>query len=54
MRRKGKFDTKDHEGILVGYEIERTTYMVFILENGILDESVNVTFDEMKFPSTKI
>ena len=48
--KKGKFDTKAHEGIFVGYGIERTTYGVFILEHRIIDESVNVTFDETKFP----
>ena len=48
--KKGKSDTKAHEGIFVGYGIERTTYRVFIVEHKIIDESVNVTFDETKFP----
>ena len=46
----GKFDTKAHEGIFMGYGIERTTYRVFILKHRIIDESVNVTFNETKFP----
>ena len=32
----------------MGYGIERTTYRVFILEHRIIDESVNVTFDETR------
>ena len=46
--KKGKFDTKAHESIFVGYRIERTTYMVFILEHKIIYKSVYVTFNETK------
>ncbi|KAK1363984.1 hypothetical protein POM88_039545 [Heracleum sosnowskyi] len=48
--KKGKFDTKAYEGIFMGYALERSAYRVYLLEHRVIDESVNVTFDETKFP----
>ena len=46
----GKFDSKAHEGIFMGYSTERTSYRVFVIEHNTIEESVNVTFDETEFP----
>ena len=34
----------------MGYSIERTTYKVFVIEHNTIEKSVNVIFDETKFP----
>ena len=47
--RRGKFEAKAHEAIFVGYS--RRSYMVYIIGQHQVKESVNVTFDDTKFPN---
>ena len=46
---RGKFETKAHEAIFVGYG--RRSYKVYLIDGHIVKESVNVTFDDTKLPS---
>ncbi|KAL8124103.1 hypothetical protein AgCh_011924 [Apium graveolens] len=46
-----KFDPKSSEGIFLGYSITSKAYRVFNLKNLVVEESMNVTFDESKPPS---
>ena len=46
--RRGKFETKTHEAIFLGYS--RRSYRVFVVNQQQLKESVNVTFDDTKLP----
>ena len=47
--RRGKFEAKAHEAIFFGYS--RRSYRVYIIGQNQVKESVNVTFDDTKFPS---
>ena len=47
--RRGKFEAKAHEAIFVGYS--RRSYRVYIIGQHQVKESVNVTFDDIKFPN---
>ena len=47
--RRGKFEAKAHEAIFVGYS--RRSYRVYIIGQHQVKESVNVTFDDTKFPN---
>ena len=47
--RIGKFKAKAHEAIFVGYS--RRSYRVYIIGQHLVKESVNVTFDDTKFPN---
>ena len=46
---RGKFEAKAHEVIFVGYS--RRSYRVYIIGQHQVKESVNVTFDDTKFPN---
>ena len=46
---RGKFEAKAHEAIFVGYG--RRSYRVYIIDQQVVKESVNVTFDDTKLPS---
>ena len=45
---RGKFEAKAQEAIFIGYS--RRSYMVFVVDQQQLKESVNVTFDDTKLP----
>ena len=47
--KRGKFDAKAQEAIFVGYS--RRSYRVYLVGSHTVKESVNVTFDDTKFPS---
>ena len=47
--RRGKFEAKAHEAVFVGYS--RRSYRVYIIGQHQVKESVNVTFDDTKFPN---
>ena len=47
--RRGKFEAKAHEAVFVGYS--RRSYMVYIIGQHQVKESVNVTFDDTKLPN---
>ena len=47
--RRGKFEAKAYEAIFVGYS--RRSYRVYIIGQHQVKESVNVTFDDTKFPN---
>ncbi|KAK1401416.1 hypothetical protein POM88_001021 [Heracleum sosnowskyi] len=47
--KRGKFDAKAQEAIFVGYS--RRSYRVYLVGSHTLKESVNVTFDDTKFPN---
>ena len=49
---RGKFEAKAHEAIFVGYS--RRSYRVYIIGQHHVKESVNVTFDDTKFPNIQI
>ena len=50
--RRGKFEAKEHEAVFVGYS--RRSYRVYIIGQHQVKESVNVTFDNTKFPNIQI
>ena len=47
----GKFESKAHEGIFLGYLLESKAYMVYVIDHKKFIESINVTFDDNKLPS---
>ena len=47
----GKFESKAHEGIFLGYSLESKAYRVYMIDNKKVIESMNVTFDDNKLPS---
>ena len=47
----GKFESKAHEGIFLGYSLESKAYRVYVINNKKVIESMNVTFDDNKLPS---
>ena len=47
-----KFDPKSSEGVFLGYSNTRKSYQVFNLKTLMVEESLNVVFDESK-PSSK-
>ena len=46
---RGKFEAKAHEAVFVGYS--RRSYRVYIIGQHQVKESVNITFDDTKFPN---
>ena len=50
----GKFESKAHEGIFLGYSLESKAYRVYVIDHKKVIESMNVTFDDNKFPSIQI
>ena len=46
--RRGKFEAKAHEAVLVAYS--KRSYMVYIIGQHQVKESVNVTFDDIRLP----
>ena len=44
----GKFETKDDEGIFVGYPLTTRAFRVFNLRTRNIVESINVSFDDGK------
>ena len=49
-----KFDPKSSEGIFLGYSTNSKAYRVFNLKTLVVEESMNVAFDESKPPSKYI
>ena len=47
----GKFESKAHEGIFLGYSLESKAYRVYVVDHKKVIESMNVTFDDNKLPS---
>ena len=47
----GKFESKAHEGIFLGYSLESKAYMVYVIDHKKVIESMNVTFHDNKLPS---
>ena len=47
----GKFESKAHEGIFLGYSLESKAYRVYVIDHEKVIESMNVTFDDNKLPS---
>ena len=47
--RRGKFETKAHEAVFVGYSIR--SYRVYIIGQHQVKESFNVIFDDTKLPN---
>ena len=47
----GKFESKAHEGIFLGYSLESKAYEVYVIDHKKVIESMNVTFDDNKLPS---
>ena len=47
----GKFESKAHEGIFLGYSLESKGYRVYVIDHKKVIESMNVTFDDNKLPS---
>ena len=50
----GKFESKAHEGIFLGYSMESKAYMVYVIDHKKVIESINVSFDDNKLPSIQI
>ena len=50
----GKFESKAHEGIFLGYSLESKSYRVYVIDHKKLIESMNVTFDDNKLPSIQV
>ena len=46
----GKFESKAHEGIFLGYSLESKDYRVYVIDHKKVIESMNVTFDDNKLP----
>ena len=47
----GKFESKAHEEIFLGYSLESKAYRVYVIDHKKVIESMNVTFDDNKLPS---
>ena len=47
----GKFESKAHEGIFLGYSLESKAYRVYVIDHKKVIESMNVTFDDNKLSS---
>ena len=47
----GKFESKAHEGIFLGYSLESKAYRVYVIDHKKVIESMNVTFYDNKLPS---
>ncbi|KAL8147637.1 hypothetical protein AgCh_005094 [Apium graveolens] len=47
----GKFDVKAKEFIFLGYSLESKAYIVYVMSDQKVVESLNVTFDDAKLPS---
>ena len=47
----GKFESKEHEGIFLGYSLESKAYRVYVIVHKKVIESMDVTFDDNKLPS---
>ena len=47
----GKFESKAHEGIFLGYSLKSKAYRVYVIDHKKVIESMNVTFDDNKLPS---
>ena len=47
----GKFESKAHERIFLGYSLESKAYRVYVIDHKKVIESMNVTFDDNKLPS---
>ena len=47
----GKFESKAHEGIFLGYSLESKAYRVYVIDHKKVIESMNVTFDDNKLQS---
>ena len=50
----GKFESKAHEGIFLGYSLESKAYRVYVIDHKKVIESMNVTFDDNKIPSIQV
>ena len=50
----GKFESKAHEGIFLGYSMESKAYRVHVIGQKKVIESMNVTFDDNKLPSIQV
>ena len=50
----GKFESKAHEGIFLGYSLEYKAYMVYVIDHKKVNESMNVSFDDNKLPSIQV
>ena len=50
----GKFESKAHEGIFLGYSLESKAYRVYVIDHKKVIESMNVTFDDNKLPSIQV
>ena len=46
----GKFESKAHEGIFLGYSLESKAYRVYVIDHKKVIESMNATFDDNKLP----
>ena len=47
----GKFESKGHEGIFLGYSLESKSYRVYEIDHKKVIESINLTFDDNKLLS---
>ena len=47
----GKFEAKARKGIFLGYSMESNKYMVYVIDQKKVVESINVTFDDGNLPS---
>ena len=50
----GKFESKAHEGIFLGYSLESKAYRVYVIDHKKVIESMNVTFDDNKLPIIQV
>ena len=50
----GKFESKAHERIFLGYSLESKAYRVYAIDHKKVIESMNGTFDDNKLPSIQI
>ena len=48
----GKFDSKALETIFLGYFLERTTYMVYVIDHQKVMENMDSAFDDNNYPNT--
>ena len=46
----GKFESKAHEGIFLGYSLESKDYKVYVIDHKKVIENMNVTFDRQQAP----
>ena len=47
----GKFESKAHEGIFLGYSLESKAYRAYVIDHKKVITSMNVTFNDNKLPS---